>query len=400
MKILVIGPIKFEIIEGKIFLSNSGISYCIWGWAHGLEKAGNEVALLPSVSVGNLQLSTIFQKVTLIPGPIKNYKSPIHLSNKWIDIIIKEFGVPDLIHIHDIYVHFNIALARKFNKLDWPYIITPSGSFSPIAQNRKKLKKKIARFFFINHYIKNAKAIHLLSNNEEKHCNNLFPNINKIIIPNGIDSSINDTPNKLTKVYVGGTESKDFIFGYLGRMNIKIKGIDLMLKAIKKIQDEFDNINLKFVFVGPMGDPLYYIKNSKEEIAELHTLLKEMKYPERIIFSDPVFGTNKWHVLRSFDIFFQPSRTEGMPIAVLEAMLMGKPCLVTEGSSMGETINISQGGWVCQTSVNGIYESIKNILNTPKKIIKEKGINAKNYVIKKHDWGTVAEQLISTIQKL
>ena len=149
-----------------------------------------------------------------------------------------------------------------------------------------------------------------------------------------------------------------------------------------------------------MDKPSVNKMNTKKDLADLDLLLKKVKYPERIIFSDPVFGKEKWSILKSFDIFFQSSRTEGMPIGVLEAMMMGKPCLVTEGSSMGKIINRADGGWVCETNVNGICQAIREILNTSEKVIEEKGANANKYVSKYHDWEILAKQLFSKVNRL
>ena len=66
MNILVIGPIKFNVIKGDTLLSNSGISYCVWGWAHGYAENGHRVAILPSLKIPKLELSHLFKKIKLI----------------------------------------------------------------------------------------------------------------------------------------------------------------------------------------------------------------------------------------------------------------------------------------------------------------------------------------------
>jgi len=400
MKILLIGPIKFDTISRRTYLSNSGLSYSIWGWANGLAGIGHQVAILPSLFL-NTPIQKIYsEKIVFIRNPFRKIIKQIIYIEKYIDEISHFWGVPDLVQIHDIYLPFNIIFAKQLTKLGWPYIVTCHGVFSPIAQRRNKWGKKIINKFIVENYLKNAVAIHTLSASEERYTNNFFPDLVKITVPNGIDAPSLSANGGYKKKYVEGTSSKDFIFGYVGRMNIRIKGIDLMLKAINKIQDEYKNISIKFVFVGPRDKSGENKMNSKKVIEDFEILLNKLKYPDRVIFSGPVYGKSKLSVLRSFDIFFQTSRTEAMPMGVLEAMAMGLPCLVTIGSSMGNTVNNIDCGWVCETNVDGIHKTIIEILNTSPKAINKKGINAKNYVKKNHNWKALADLLSLKVNQL
>ena len=93
MKILVIGPIKFDTIDNNIFLSNSGISYCIWGWAQGFAKIGNEVAVLPTLNVEKPPSNSLLDGIKILPGPLKKYKFPFHISGKLyvLEVLYVEF---------------------------------------------------------------------------------------------------------------------------------------------------------------------------------------------------------------------------------------------------------------------------------------------------------------------
>ena len=71
-------------------------------------------------------------------------------------------------------------------------------------------------------------------------------------------------------------------------------------------------------------------------------------------------GEEVLRCLLACDVFVHTSRSEGMPMAVLEAMAMGRPCLVTPGTNMADVV-CEGGGWQCQPDPDSIAESLKDI---------------------------------------
>lgn len=50
---------------------------------------------------------------------------------------------------------------------------------------------------------------------------------------------------------------------------------------------------------------------------------------------------------------------EGMPMGILEAASYGLPCLITEGTMLGESVKKYDAGWVAQTNAESIAEHLK-----------------------------------------
>jgi glycosyltransferase involved in cell wall biosynthesis len=75
--------------------------------------------------------------------------------------------------------------------------------------------------------------------------------------------------------------------------------------------------------------------------------------------------TNPYTFMRDCDIYAQPSRHEGKPIAVEEAKILYKPILATEYLSAREQLSDGTLGEICPISVDGIYEGLKKMLDNP-----------------------------------
>ena len=105
---------------------------------------------------------------------------------------------------------------------------------------------------------------------------------------------------------------------------------------------------------------------------------------------DGVFGEEKEHVLLSSDVFLLPSRFEGHPMSLIEAMAYGLPCIVTEGSNMSLEIEKSDSGWACETSSAAIQQAILCAIKE-KCSFEQKGINARKVAVR-YSWDIIAKE--------
>lgn len=112
------------------------------------------------------------------------------------------------------------------------------------------------------------------------------------------------------------------------------KGWRELFSAAETICHEHSNV--EFIFRGTVGI------NQNE--TEVRGKFDSSLFPERIRFEGPVSGKEKSDLLRSADIFCLPSWTEAFPLAVLDAMAYGLPCLVTNVGAIREAIREGQEG--------------------------------------------------------
>lgn len=104
------------------------------------------------------------------------------------------------------------------------------------------------------------------------------------------------------------------------------KGLDDFLRAAAKIAAECPSTS--FVIVGREKEPGYQ--------AQLTALAEQLEIGDRVRFTG--FQSDPYPFLAAFDVFMMSSRYEGFPIALIEAMAMGKPVVSTNVGGVPEAI--------------------------------------------------------------
>jgi glycosyltransferase involved in cell wall biosynthesis len=114
------------------------------------------------------------------------------------------------------------------------------------------------------------------------------------------------------------------IVGAVGRLAFQ-KGFDVLIRAMREV----DNATL--VLIGDGADR-----------TELQTLARQVGVADRTIWAG--WSEDARSHVRSFDVFVLPSRFEGFPLAVLEALLAEKPVVATDVGSVGEAVITGETG--------------------------------------------------------
>jgi len=375
MKLLHIAPVKssafINIADG---LSNSTTSLAKAQYDHGMD-----VGLISSYSYDGFLSTNIYYKslydITLIN---------LLINNPFINIV-KDFGIPDVVHVHDIYNLKQLFLSFHILNKGVSLYISPRGALSPIALSRSRVKKYIFRMLLNAIVIRRIKGFIALNKGEKKHIQYLYPNKKIIIAHNGVN--YNYLLHRLHYENFKNKYKSNLInIGFLGRLDIHIKGLDLLLEAYRQYQSSTNNIKIKLTFIGD-----HKKKNDFDSEKFIHDFSSKFSDKSKLSLLGPFFGDEKWREISKFDILIQPSRTEGMPLTVLEAMSIGVPCIVSNETNMSEIIKKSQCGWVVDSNVDSLLRIFQKIENIEKIILAKKGLNGMRYVKKYLTWETVSK---------
>lgn len=375
MKILHIAPIKFKKNFNIDSENNSpeGISKSVPSLANAQKQNGNYVGIISSSK------SEVAVSKDIYWNSLKNTYSSFFLFLR----VLRDFGKPDLIHIHDIYSLRQIFFSLFFILLNVKIFISPRGCFSNIALSRSKIKKKLFLVFF-KLYAFFIYSFAALNDGEKRQISKLFKNKRIIIISNGSDYDAKKNKS-LEKKFQEKNNKAFYTVGYLGRFDVFIKGLDNLLKAYSNYQMNTDEILIKLVFVGE--------HRSKEidSVEFFSSMQTNLPNPEMFIVKEPCYGIEKWRELASFDLLALPSRSEGMPNVVLEAMSIGVPCMVSPETNMSEIILNSDSGWLVETNEKDIEFFFNNLIKIKKEELVKKGNNAKNFLKDNLTWDRIAK---------
>lgn len=176
---------------------------------------------------------------------------------------------------------------------------------------------------------------------------------------------------------------KEVKIGLIGNYSSKYKGIDTAIKSLKNIIEKGFNCKL-------------YVLGSGEN-QWLLDLSKRLGIKDRVIFVGILPGGEevlKW--LDTLDIYIQPSLTEGLPRALIEAMSRGLPCV---GSSVGGIPELLDSQFIHKPkSDSELSQKLEKLLLNKNKMLEQAKINfnsSKEYTSevldarRKHFWSKV-----------
>ncbi|MFL6132953.1 MAG: glycosyltransferase family 4 protein, partial [Nocardioidaceae bacterium] len=118
----------------------------------------------------------------------------------------------------------------------------------------------------------------------------------------------------------------DFVVGGIGRLN-RQKGFDVLVRAMARIPDA----HLLLVGDGP-------------EKGALHTLAEELGVANRLTITGWTERSTDW--LSAMDAVAMPSRFEGLPLVLLEAMASGRAVVGTDVGSICDALQHDRTGLV------------------------------------------------------
>ncbi len=112
-----------------------------------------------------------------------------------------------------------------------------------------------------------------------------------------------------------------------------------------------------------------------------------------------VRGELKASLLQAADLFVLPSYYENFGIAVAEAMVAGKPVVISDQVHIWQQVRDSDSGWVGTTDVESLVDLLQQALQNPQEC-QRRGVNAKNYALSNFSWDAIAKQTIQAYQAI
>lgn len=146
------------------------------------------------------------------------------------------------------------------------------------------------------------------------------------LIRNGVDISEVEQSANVNGEIIQWKQHGYFILGYIGQL-ISRKGLDVLLRALTTFPDQ----RWKLFLVGDGPQRL-----------ELEQLTIRLGLVEHVYFVG--FRQERLDFLRGFDVFVLPSRLEGIPRCLMEAMAAGIPIVASDIPGCNDLVQDSDTG--------------------------------------------------------
>jgi len=138
----------------------------------------------------------------------------------------------------------------------------------------------------------------------------------------------------------------EFTVGSIGRLD-PMKGHDILLRAIAQLEDGHLII---------VGDGAYR--------EDLEHLARQLGIGDRLTLTGWVDHPRRY--LPMFDVVAQPSRSEGFPLTVVEAMLAARPIVATRVGSVTEAISPNETGLLIdKDDVDSLATALRYLRDRP-----------------------------------
>jgi glycosyltransferase involved in cell wall biosynthesis len=292
----------------------------------------------------------------------------------------------DLIHVHALFSYTSTVAMSIARIKGVPYITTPHGLLCAWSLDQSRQKKQSYLNLIERANLDRARAIHVTCEQERDDVVALNFKSPTSILPLALTEmpvAIPDAANLLRQNL--NCPADEPIILFLARLHYK-KGLEYLIPALGKLKDR----RFTFVIAGT-GTPAYE--------AEIKALIVAAGIENRTCMVGFVEGTQKDLLIQGADLFALTSHSENFGIAVLEALIVGTPVLLTPGVGLASIVRDNDLGYVADLNIDDIAQALDRHLSDPDRS-KQIGIRARQFTIANYNWDRIAIDLIRVYQEI
>lgn len=279
----------------------------------------------------------------------------------------------DAIHAHWIFPQgFLALLATIVSRQSIPVVVTSHGG--DLYGLRGQLLSRIKKWVLLR-----ASGITVVSHAMRRDVAEMTGN--------QVDSKVLSMGVALQSVFIppllqGGRDRCQILF--VGRL-VEKKGVDVLLRALPKVQANFPAVHLTIVGDGP-------------ERSRLECLAKELDVFEIVEFAGRKPNAEIVDFYRSAGVFVMPSiiaadgDQEGLGLVAVEAMGCGCPVIASDLAAIQDVVSDGATGVLFRAGDHEALAAALLRLFGDQALADSLAVSARQYVIDRYDWDVVAER--------
>lgn len=355
-------------ITQTISRSGGGVAKYVADLTRWMSMGGHETSVL-GIDDGTGADETFWHQHPVLPQLLQR-RFPAFLGKSDIAKTLDRIPKPSLLHLHGMRClqnHSAIVWARQ-RKI--PVVLSPHAQLTPFNMQQRRGRKAVYDNLVEKRDVSRVDAIHTVSQWEASHLPSSWKLPSKVIvIPIGLDSpawaSHDQTP-------IAELKESNRLLTFFGILSWR-KGLDLLLEAWASIGDTH---GFKLVIAGADPDGL---------TPKLTAMCAGLKIEHKVdLLPNISRSSGRWLLGRS-SLFVLPSRAEGFPISIIEAMSLGLPVVATRDTSW-TNLDALGVGRTCEANPRSIALAISSLMSLSDSQRGEMGHLAKNLVETTYSW--------------
>lgn len=283
---------------------------------------------------------------------------------------------PAVIHLHNTFHALNFQANRRARSLGLKVVHHPHGALDPVllaGWSPKAVKKRIYTKLVEVPCLNRANAVIALTEHERGGLVELGVRSPIHVVPNGIELAAYDAPR---------VPRGDLGLLYVGRINPK-KRIEHIIEALSILVKTGRRAHLHIA-----GNEAQFPGYT----ARLRALGAELGVADHVSWLGFRNEEQKRELFARADLFVHASESEGMAMAILEAMAYAVPVVASAGCYMSAA---AEAGALIQydEGPRRLADAIARFDGLDQSARRAQGEAGKAYVVARHDWATIASDL-------
>lgn len=259
----------------------------------------------------------------------------------------------DVLHVHGVWQAHGLAAWIWHKITGRPLVVSPHGMFEPWIMQRSRRAKRVLSALFQDSLLRGSKVIHALTRAEQEQSQALYPGHRQVEV----------LPNYVAQRSIEGLARPDWWPArYEGRRIVLFFGRLHAKKGLFELCDAWQRLS---------ADPAFAAANALvvcgwvDDDAALAQRLDALgQATDSFLFAGPQFGEDRWRAMAMADFVILPSKSEGLPMGVLEAWGMGKPMIMTDACNLPE--GFAAGAALrCGQGVEDIVQALRQMAAMP-----------------------------------
>jgi len=332
-----------------------------------------------NVIVHELGAPALKQKANFYGYALSHFVGNTFAFKEASSVLIQEGFDFDVIHCHGALSSLPISMIR--NKVPLLFTVHDPTPYLCHYENffERLIRKAHCRLIDMNNWRRANRIITVSKAIRNELVRWGIPPEKIITIYNGVNTDF-FRPAVLTKTALNKFAIKNPYCLFVGRLTRR-KGVHYLLQALAKA-----DVNCVIVGDGPERD-------------NLMTLAKDQRILNKVTFTGFISVEDLQRVYAGAEFFVLPSTAEGVALTILEAMSSGLPVITADIPGASEVVLDGYSGFlVAPRDVEALSSKI-HVLAKERETCKSMGNNARQFVIKKFSWRSIAEKTVEAYQK-